>query len=59
VAYVADDGPHELESVHVELAGAGVWNAPAYLVGGELFIGRQHLPMVEWLARGRPDAPPI
>jgi hypothetical protein len=25
---------------------------PAYLVAGELFLGRQHRPMVEWLEHG-------
>jgi 2-hydroxychromene-2-carboxylate isomerase len=58
-AYAAGDGPRELETVHAELADAGVWNTPAYLVAGDLFIGRQHLPMVEWLAGGRAGAPPI
>jgi 2-hydroxychromene-2-carboxylate isomerase len=58
-AYAAGEGLHELESLRAELAAAGVWNTPAYLVAGELFIGRQHLPMVEWLARGRAGPPPI
>lgn len=58
-AYAAGDGPRELESIRAELADAGVWNTPAYLVAGDLFIGRQHLPMVEWLAGGRTGAPPI
>ena len=58
-AYAAVDGPRELESVRAELTGAGVWNTPAYLVAGDLFIGRQHLPMVEWLARGQIGLPPI
>jgi len=48
--YVADDGPRDLEATRQQLASEGVWNVPAYLVGGELFLGRQHLPMVERLA---------
>ena len=36
-----------------ELAALGVWNVPAFLSHGEVFIGRQHLPMIEWLATGR------
>jgi len=58
-AYAAGDGPHELEAVRAGLADAGVWNTPAYLVADDLFIGRQHLPMVEWLAGGRTGTPPI
>jgi len=53
------DGPEELAANEAELAALGVWNVPAYLVGGELFLGRQHLPMVEWLVRGRAGPPPI
>jgi 2-hydroxychromene-2-carboxylate isomerase len=48
--YVAAEGPAQLEATRVQLAAEHVWNVPAYLVGGELFIGRQHLPMVERLA---------
>ena len=33
--------------------------APAYVVGDELFIGRAHLPMIEWMYRGRAGAPPV
>jgi 2-hydroxychromene-2-carboxylate isomerase len=58
-AYAAGDGPRELEAVAAELTAAGVWSTPAYLVADDLFIGRQHLPMVEWLIGGRTGAPPI
>jgi len=50
--YAADDGPREAEAIREQLASEGVWNVPAYLVGGELFIGRQHLPAVEFCLRG-------
>ena len=49
-AYAAGDGPRDLEAIREELSALGVWNVPAYLVADELFIGRQHLPMVERLA---------
>ena len=32
---------------------AGVVEAPAYLVGDEVFIGRAHLPMIEWIYQAR------
>lgn len=38
---------------------AGMIEAPAYLVGDEVFIGRAHLPMVEWLLRGKDGPPPV
>lgn len=58
-AYAAAAGAEEIESLRLELAQAGAWSTPAYLVAGDVFIGRQHLPMVEWLAGGRTGPPPI
>jgi 2-hydroxychromene-2-carboxylate isomerase len=57
--YTAHDGPPELATVREELQALGVWNVPAFLSHGEVFIGRQHLPMVEWLATGRAGPAPI
>ena len=57
--YVRKEGPAELAANDAELEKLGVWNVPAYLVHGELFLGRQHLPMVEWLLCGRSGPPPI
>jgi len=53
------DAARELAENARELGEAGVWNAPAYLVDGDVFIGRQHLPMIAWLATGRTGEPPI
>jgi len=58
-AYTTREGPAELAANDAELERLGAWNVPAYLVHGELFLGRQHLPMVEWLVRGRSGPPPI
>jgi len=57
--YVKSDGPRELAENARELADAGVYAAPAYLVDGDVFLGRQHLPMIEWLATGQTGEPPI
>ena len=57
--YAASDGPRELAESQGELAEAGALSVPAYLLHGEVFLGRQHLPMVEWLLGGRTGAPPI
>ena len=27
----------------------GIYNVPTYLVDGQQFTGRQHLPMIRWL----------
>ena len=38
---------------------AGVLETPAYLVDGEVFLGRAHLPMIRWMLAGRAGPPPI
>jgi 2-hydroxychromene-2-carboxylate isomerase len=58
-AYAANDGPRELAELRAEFEALAVWNVPAFIVGEELFLGRQHLPIVEWLATGRNGPPPI
>jgi hypothetical protein len=57
--WAADEGAHELERVARVLQEAGVHQAPAYIVEGEVFHGRQHLPMIRWLLEGRTGPRPI
>lgn len=42
-----------------ELAAVGVFQSPAYVLDGEVFYGRQHLPMIRWLLQGRQGPAPI
>lgn len=58
-AFAAGEGPAQLAAVQSELEALGLYTVPAYLVGGEPFLGRQHLPMIEWLLSGRTGPPPI
>ena len=50
----------EYESVLEHWRAAGLVDAPAYVLGEEIFLGRAHLPMIEWLhhGQGRPRLPP-
>ncbi len=57
--WAADGGPAVVDAVARELTAAGVFQAPAFLVDDEVFYGRQHLPMVRWLLRGREGPVPI
>lgn len=41
------------------LSELGVGQAPAYVLGDEIFLGRQHLPMIRWLLDGGAGARPI
>jgi 2-hydroxychromene-2-carboxylate isomerase len=59
LAWAGSDGPAALERVADGLAGAGVSAVPSYLVGDELFLGRQHLPMIRWILAGRAGPVPI
>jgi 2-hydroxychromene-2-carboxylate isomerase len=54
--YAAGPGPRDLDTTREQLASEGLWNVPGYLAGGEIFIGRQHLPMVEWIATAEQEA---
>lgn len=56
---VAKRGAEPLETLQRELGEAGLFAVPTYVVDGEPFVGRQHLPMVEWLIGGRAGPPPI
>jgi 2-hydroxychromene-2-carboxylate isomerase len=58
-AWATDEGPREVQRVAGALREAGVQLAPTYLVGDELFVGRQHLPMIRWILEGRTGPPPI
>lgn len=59
LAWSASDGPAALDRVARELADAGIFTLPAYLVADQVFCGRQHLPMIRWLLEGRTGPPPI
>ena len=37
---------------------AGIFGVPGYVVAGEYFWGREHLPMVRWLLLGRQGPAP-
>lgn len=60
-AGVADFDPdaERFEALQESLALAGVFETPAYLVDGDVFIGRAHLPMIRWILGGRAGPPPI
>ena len=55
----ASDEVEAATSVSEQLAEAGVFQTPAYLVGAEVFLGRQHLPMIRWILEGRKGPVPI
>jgi 2-hydroxychromene-2-carboxylate isomerase len=42
-----------------ELRDRGLFGVPGYVVGDEVFLGRQHLPMIRWILEGRKGPGPI
>ena len=37
---------------------AGIFGVPGYVLEGEYYFGREHLPMVRWMLTGRKGASP-
>jgi 2-hydroxychromene-2-carboxylate isomerase len=51
-AYARGEGRAELERLQSELVNAGVFDVPTYLLNGEIYVGRQHLPLIQGLLSG-------
>lgn len=53
-----DAGRKEHDAMQAAIFDAGVFGVPSYVVDGEVFWGREHLPMVEWVLTGRKGPAP-
>ena len=42
-----------------ELLNKSILNAPAFVLDEEVFNGREHLPLIEWILKGRRGTPPV
>jgi len=58
-SWAREEGPVALASMVDEVRARGVFAVPSYLVEGEVFLGRQHLPMIQWILTGRAGKKPI
>jgi len=54
-AYTRGEGRAELERLQSDLTSAGVFEVPTYLLDGEMYVGRQHLPLIRALLSGKTD----
>jgi 2-hydroxychromene-2-carboxylate isomerase len=52
-------GDGAVRAVADQVAQFGLFSAPAYVVDGDVFFGRQHLSMVRWILAGRSGPIPI
>ena len=57
--FLEEQAETELTSAADEVRALGAGDVPAYIVGGELYIGRAHLPVIRWWLGGRVGDPPI
>ena len=48
-----------LASAAEEVRALGAGDVPAYVIGGELYIGRAHLPVIRWWLGGQEGEPPV
>ena len=51
--YLNGAGRQAHDELQASLHPAGIFGVPTYVVGGEVYFGREHLPMVRWLLGGR------
>ena len=58
-AWCAGEGPATAARVAGEQSARGWFGVPGYVVEGEYFLGRQHLPMIRWILGGRAGPGPI
>jgi 2-hydroxychromene-2-carboxylate isomerase len=59
-AYRTGEGRDSHDRMQQQIFDAGVFGVPSFVVAGELFFGREHLPMIRWLLTGkRGPAPDI
>ena len=52
-AFHSGPGRTEHDAMQAAIFNAGIYGVPGYVVDGEYFFGREHLPMVGWMLRGR------
>jgi 2-hydroxychromene-2-carboxylate isomerase len=57
--WALSEGVDAVRSVATDLAELGMHQAPAYRIDGEIYYGRQHLPMIRWVLGGRSGEGPI
>jgi 2-hydroxychromene-2-carboxylate isomerase len=57
-AFHTGEGRVRHDAEQTAIFDAGIFGVPSYVVDGELYFGREHLPRVRWILEGRRGAPP-
>lgn len=58
-ANYVDEGRETLEHLQSALLEAGIFSSPAFVMAGERYQGRQHLPLLKWHLSGANGSPPV
>ena len=56
---IGDESFEDLLVCRERLTNLGVFSAPMYVVADQVFMGRQHLPMIRWILTGQNGVPPL
>ncbi len=56
--YASGEGRAVYDGLQRAAFDAGIFGVPTYVVDGEIFFGREHLPRIRWMLTGRSGAPP-
>ena len=56
--YASGEGRALHDTIQTAAFDAGIFGVPTYIVEGERFFGREHLPRLRWMLAGRHGAPP-
>jgi 2-hydroxychromene-2-carboxylate isomerase len=59
LSWAVDEGPAAAAALEADVRSLGLFQVPAYVIEGEVFHGRQHLPMIRWILQGRSGSPPV
>jgi 2-hydroxychromene-2-carboxylate isomerase len=56
--YATGEGRVLHDNIQRNAFDAGIFGVPTFVIGGEVFFGREHLPRIRWMLTGRTGAPP-
>src|SRR5262245_19484604 len=52
-SFASGEGRDEHDAMQPAIFDAGIFGVPTYVIDGEIFFGREHLPRVRWMVGGR------
>jgi 2-hydroxychromene-2-carboxylate isomerase len=54
IDFARGEGRAEHDVMQQRIFAAGIFGVPSYVLDGELYFGREHLPRIRWMLTGRP-----